>query len=85
MLPVSRMTHGFYLENANMNKDIYWDFNNNWNENYKMRDLSPRSFHELAQKVKLDNLFCYLFKRYEERYVPYREYCTEQEMIEKYC
>ena len=53
MLPVNKSTHWFDLEQANVDGKITWqsrDYLSTW----KMDDLSPASFMDLANRIKVD-------------------------------
>ena len=48
MLPVARYTYAFDMDTANKNGFIEWNLYTDWLKDYKMKDLSPASYFDLA-------------------------------------
>ena len=51
MLPVSRQTYFFDLDEANASGTPEWKLHTDWTEDYEMADLSPSEYASLASRI----------------------------------
>lgn len=56
MLPVAMKTYSMDIDQANTQDYPSWELLHDYKEEYGMKDLSPDSFLELAERIKIDQV-----------------------------
>jgi hypothetical protein len=67
MLPINYETHAFDLDHANQFDEPKWDLKYNYTQTYGLPDLSPKSFHELSQRIYLEPEMAKMYRNH--RYI----------------
>ncbi len=62
MLPVSRKTYFFDLEEANASGTPSWQLLTDWTVDFEMNDLSPLSFKKMTERMVSDEAYTIGFK-----------------------
>lgn len=85
LLPVTRFTYSFDLVKANKDGFITWDLYTNWTSDYKMIDLSPSSYNDLANRVRNDSKLARQYQRRGGRNYDLSGDCDDSCRLEIYC
>ncbi|CDW88675.1 ser thr protein phosphatase family protein [Stylonychia lemnae] len=85
MLPVSRQTYAFDMAKANQDGFITWDLYTDWLITYELKDLSPNSFVEFANKVKQDGLLARQYNQRARRDYNLSGFCDDNCRQNAYC
>lgn len=67
MLPVSRQTYYFDLDDANATGTPEWKLLTDWVEDFEMEDMSPSSFKALSARMGSDEAFTIDYRDREYR------------------
>lgn len=86
MIPVNLQSYSFDMKYANENDEAKWDLDHDFKEVYGLKDLSPKSFNDYADKMKTDEAAAKVFRGHASRsYTEYDKPCDEQCRIDTRC
>lgn len=87
MLPVDLETYAFDLDGANANDTQEWKLKIDHKKDYDLSDLSPRSFLNLSERIKIDEKVCqkYRFNTWVGGPASQDEPCKPEDRDTYYC
>ena len=85
MLPVSRRTYYFEVDDANTTGTPDWKLLTDWTEHYGMVDLSPKSFKTMSEKLHSDEAFTTDFINRKDKVFGRHTSCDDNCRRQAYC